>query len=187
MFFIQEEDFLEGRRARNAGSCRKGFGVHSGGARRRLLDLQCDARGGAQARGTPSSSGLWRFVFFGGVEFCFSMLFADHNPATHVQGFLTNNKDIANFVPSELFPQRKPAAWEEAILKVIASLFCWSVFSLIVESGARKAPRCSPRRGPVAVFEHLQSVSALRNDAFSSVQVDQQQKSAVASDCRSEL
>ncbi len=52
------------------------------------------------------------------------VVYGDHNPATHVQGFLTNNKDIANFVPGELFPQRKPAAWEEAILKV----FCFVIF-----------------------------------------------------------
>ena len=45
------------------------------------------------------------------------VVYGDHNPATHVPGFLTNNKDIQNFVPVELFPQRKPAAWEEAILK----------------------------------------------------------------------
>jgi hypothetical protein len=45
------------------------------------------------------------------------VVYGDHNPATHVVGFLTNNKDIQNFVPVELFPQRKPAAWEEAILK----------------------------------------------------------------------
>jgi len=45
------------------------------------------------------------------------VVYGDHNPSTHVPGFLTNNKDIQNFVPVELFPQRKPAAWEEAILK----------------------------------------------------------------------
>ena len=55
------------------------------------------------------------------------VVYGDHNPATHVQGFLTNNKDIANFVPVELFPQRKPAAWEEAILKV-CFFFCQKAF-----------------------------------------------------------
>lgn len=45
------------------------------------------------------------------------VVYGDHNPTTHVPGFLTNNKDIANFIPIELYPQRKPAAWEEAILK----------------------------------------------------------------------
>lgn len=45
------------------------------------------------------------------------VVYGDHNPATHVPGFLTNNKDIQNFVPTELFAQRKPIAWEEAILK----------------------------------------------------------------------
>jgi len=45
------------------------------------------------------------------------VVYGDHNQTTHIPGFLTNNKDIQNFVPSELFPQRKPAAWEEAILK----------------------------------------------------------------------
>lgn len=45
------------------------------------------------------------------------VVYGDHNPTTHIPGFLTNNKDLHNFVPVELFPQRKPAAWEEAILK----------------------------------------------------------------------
>ncbi len=45
------------------------------------------------------------------------VVYGDHNQATHIPGFLTNNKDIQNFVPVELFPQRKPGAWEEAILK----------------------------------------------------------------------
>jgi len=45
------------------------------------------------------------------------VVYGDHNPTTHVPGFLTNNKDIANFIPVDLYPQRKPTAWEEAILK----------------------------------------------------------------------
>lgn len=45
------------------------------------------------------------------------VVYGDHNPTTHIPGFLTNNKDIQNFVPAELFPQRKAASWEEAILK----------------------------------------------------------------------
>lgn len=45
------------------------------------------------------------------------VVYGDHNPTTHIPGFLTNNKDIVNFVPKDLMHARKPQAWEEAILK----------------------------------------------------------------------
>ncbi len=61
------------------------------------------------------------------------MVYGDHNPTTHVPGFLTNNKDIANFIPVELYPQRKPAAWEEAILKG-ASHACACVCACVLAS-----------------------------------------------------
>ena len=45
------------------------------------------------------------------------VVYGDHNPSTHIKGFLTNNKDIANFIPKSLFSTKKPPEWEGLILK----------------------------------------------------------------------
>lgn len=45
------------------------------------------------------------------------VVYGDHNPSTHIKGFLTNNKDIANFIPKSLFSTKKPPEWEALILK----------------------------------------------------------------------
>jgi len=45
------------------------------------------------------------------------VVYGDHNPTTHIKGFLTNNKDIQNFVPKALFPSKKPQEWENLILR----------------------------------------------------------------------
>lgn len=45
------------------------------------------------------------------------VVYGDHNPSTHIKGFLTNNKDIANFIPRSVYPSKKPPEWEALILK----------------------------------------------------------------------
>ena len=45
------------------------------------------------------------------------VVFGDHNPTTHISGFLTNNKDIENFVPRNLYASKKAGEWEALILK----------------------------------------------------------------------
>jgi len=44
--------------------------------------------------------------------------YGDHNPATHVVGFLTQN--IHNFVPKQLFPLKSSKEWESQIFKAHA-------------------------------------------------------------------
>src|SRR4051794_17917650 len=76
------------------------------------------------------------------------VVYGDHNPTTHVPGFLTNNKDIANFIPVELYPQRKPAAWEEAILKGTGHLHarvCVCLMCVVWTRRAREASLGAPR------------------------------------------
>jgi len=43
------------------------------------------------------------------------IVYLDHNPKSHVVGFLTNN--LKQFVPKDLFPSRRPVEWETAIFK----------------------------------------------------------------------
>jgi hypothetical protein len=109
------------------------------------------------------------------------VVYGDHNQTTHIPGFLTNNKDIQNFVPSELFPQRKPAAWEEAILKEHAKHRgvhpdeARSLYLNICRAFPLYGGHCTALGSG---FSHF----CLRNDAVSAVQVDEQQESPVARD-----
>jgi len=50
----------------------------------------------------------------------FQVLYQDHSSAFHVPGFLLPN--IQQFVPKQLFSQKKPAEWEALILKEHQSL-----------------------------------------------------------------
>lgn len=44
--------------------------------------------------------------------------YGDHNPSTHVVGFLAHN--LHNFIPKQLFPQKPAKEWESLIFKAHA-------------------------------------------------------------------
>jgi len=45
------------------------------------------------------------------------IVYGDYNICIHVQGFLTTNDSLKNFVPKNLYPTKKPNEWEALILK----------------------------------------------------------------------
>lgn len=43
------------------------------------------------------------------------IVYGDHKPTSHMVGFLTQN--LKQFVPKDLFPQKRPQEWEQSIFK----------------------------------------------------------------------
>jgi len=85
----------------------------------------------------------------------FQVVYGDHNAQNHQPGFLINN--VKDFVPKHLFALRRPAEWEQAILRQHESLVGKSVdngkseYIAIVKKfpfyGTTFFPPCRPAKG----------------------------------------
>lgn len=52
----------------------------------------------------------------------FQIVYGNYNPDIHVTGFLTQNNQLKNFVPKQLYSQKKASEWESLILKQLQSM-----------------------------------------------------------------